>query len=491
MKRLYLLLFIGIFILLTTFFYKNISFAFNGDLHTIKKRKLSFNHSLVSDKVEKYEVCMVNTAKEFKLSDTDDLLQFLDIYKKTIFSFCPKLYVMVPITKTVNMDGKYGNICIIRYTYSDSSLLSLLLSHYFMPASDEILFIRVKSFSEDMFDLDYNKILNQNKKKVYQSDILNIQVFTLHILRYLMMWIGFDFVKKNVDDITTLTMDEISSKYEDIPTIKCFKSHDNENLAVLLRLYRRDNIKKQIEVIKQYKNVNEVIGIQNLLFNSHFPFVLEEELINPSKDQMKMTYVWCTNWNSVFFLSRLLPIISESRYLMFLDDDQIWNPKYVPALEELIKSENGKVVGIDGYSFRGRSKGKIKYNGEEYEYEVTSVLYGTNFFQPQYEYYTWRYNIPYTLSGDDLILSYASYDQCDIPTVLFRYKDNIYSFPNPEEYATGRLNGSMYGLGNRIWGSQRVKCFRYKKMTNIKPEEFNKQRINIGKDDKCLAYASL
>lgn len=463
MKRIYLFSLFSIIFLLIIFFTKVLTFTSKFEVGSFRRRNLYYNYTLFTNKVKQYEICLLNTGKDFSISHTDNILDFVDTNQKKIFSFCQKLYVMVPNTKSVNLDAKYKNIYIIRYIYSDSTLLSLLLSHYFMPVSDEILFIRVKSFSEDVFDLDYNTILSPESKKVYNTDRINVQVFILHILRYLWMYIGYDFVKKNLDDITTSSMNEISEKYKDIPIVKCFDSHNNEDLSVLLRLYRRDNIKKQIEIIKQYNNVVEIIGIQNLLFRSHFPFVIEDELIKQSNNKITLIYVWCTNWNSVFFMSRLLPILSQAKYLMFLDDDQIWNPKYVPVLEEIIKSDNGKIVGIDGYAFRGRSQNTIKYKGEEYNYETTTVLYGTNFFQPQFEYYTWRYIIPYTLSGDDLILSYSSFDQCDIPTVLFKYKDNIFSFPNPEEYSTGRLNGSMYGMGNRIWGSQRVKCFRGKR----------------------------
>lgn len=107
MKRIYLFSLFSIIFLLVIFFTKILTFTSKFEVGSFRRRNLYYNYTLFTNKVKQYEICLLNTGKDFSISHTDNILDFVDTNQKKIFSFCQKLYVMVPNTKSVNLDAKY------------------------------------------------------------------------------------------------------------------------------------------------------------------------------------------------------------------------------------------------------------------------------------------------------------------------------------------------------------------------------------------------
>lgn len=94
------------------------------------------------------------------------------------------------------------------------------------------------------------------------------------------------------------------------------KIQNVSSYAILIPTFKRNYMKRSIEALEmQTIKPSSIYIVQNKMF-THFDFFLLE-----SYTKIPIKHMWCTNWNSYFYLTYCVMMFIEDLYYMKIDDD--------------------------------------------------------------------------------------------------------------------------------------------------------------------------
>lgn len=392
--------------------------------------------------ISNYDECIIFTPKYFINNMVDNLISFVDLNTKRVFNICQTIYLIVPITNSTFKDYKYNNIRIIRIFYSKPELFATLLPLNTDSNVDEILIIEVKKLNENKMIRGVKEYI---KIGIYEDMYIKIKEYSLHQLRYFWLYLGLDFVEKHFTKITKYDRHYISQymkKYQkELKYTKCISPYKNEDMTMILRFQRRSNEQHYIDSFKFYDDSLKIVSIvQNNLYIKVY------QQFKEIKKNFIFNMFWCSNWNSLFFFSRLIPLLYNTKYIMWCDDDTLFKYSEIGFMKYTCSKYNA-MVSI--YGEKKDDQIEIKYNNTNYKFNYAKHIYGTAFFQTQWQVHLWRFKTYYKKWGDDIISEVIAQYECNVSLLLDSTRSilqNLYDF----KVATYAQNASMYIKGQKI-----------------------------------------
>lgn len=423
----------------------------------------------VSQSNRTYKECILFASKSFNNVATDLLVEYVNTESNSFFKLCENIYLIVPITLSVVNDSNYRNIRLIRILYPKPELFSLLLPLNTDYTKDEILIVEIKIFDVRSTEKSINKYIKMMKKnmKLFENKVIKLKEYHIHQLRYFWLYLGLEFVEKHLQEIQSYTPEKLSKrlkKYEKkLEDTRCLSNYNNEDLTLIIRFYRRSNVHAFKHHLKLFDKSLKVLSIiQNNMYINPY------EGMKSLNKTIEFNYFWCTNWNSVFFLSRLLPLLYYNKYTLWCDDDEIFDSKMSNTMK-FISTKYNAILGYHG--IRTNNMLQVKYENKEFAFKYARQVYGSSFFQTRWQVNLWRFRTYYKLWGDDIITDLVSKFECNVNQLLTANNTNILIGLNSHGFSTNMQNASMYGKGHKIMDEVINKCTRessYSKNKNMR-----------------------
>lgn len=429
------------------------------------------NTDIVVNVSSRYKECILFTSKTYKSGLIDQLMKYANSKSNSFFKLCENIYLIIPITESIKDDSNYMNIRIIRILYPKPELFSILLPLNTDFNKDEILVVEIKEYEIKKIEKSVKEYTKNMKMTLLDSTEIKLKEYSLHQLRYFWLYLGLEFVEQHIKEIQSYTTEKLSKmfkKYEKpLKDTRCLSNYKNEDMSLIIRFFRRWNTKSYINEINEFDDSLKVISIiQNqMLIN---PYKEMKDLLSNSKRELN--YFWCSNWNSVFFLSRLLPLLYYNKYTMWCDDDEIFSSKMSNQMKYISNKYNA-LLGSHG--IRSQRVINIKYKNEEYPFKYAYQVYGSSFFQSRWQVNLWRFRSYYKLWGDDIITELISQYECNMNQLLTINNTKILIGLKSFGVSTNMQNASMYRKGHQIMDGIIRKCTRNREAGN-KIENRNK-----------------
>lgn len=438
---------------------------------TVNNASYTFNEKIenVPTMNRTYKECILFTSKSFKIVATDLLMKYVNSKSNSFFNLCENIYLIVPITASVVNDSSYANIKLIRILYPKPELFSILLPLNTDYTKDEILVVEIKVFEIKSIEKSINQYIQKLKRKVklLENNEVKLKEYHIHQLRYFWLYLGLEFVENHLQEILSFAPEKLSKKlkrYEKkLEDTRCLSNYNNEDMTLIIRFFRRSNTQSYLHQLNLFDNSLKVVSIiQNSMYINPY-----EEMKSLNKT-IELNYFWCTNWNSVFFLSRLLPLLYYNKYTLWCDDDEIFDSKMSNKMK-FISTKYNAILGSHG--IRINKVLKVKYEKEDITFKYARQIYGSTFFQTRWQVNLWRFRTYYKLWGDDIITELISQFECNMSQLLTINNTKILIGLKNHGFSTNMQNASMYGKGHRIMDKVIDKCTRessYLKNVNMR-----------------------
>lgn len=388
-----------------------------------------------------------------------NLITFISINNKINY-FCNDIYIICKAIGDVTNDLLFSNIKIIRYIYPKPIEFLLLLPLYI--DKNNIILIELINDNLDKFEIDFNKFILENNK-IYFGEITKFYYLNTDNLRYIWVYYGPLFVKENIEYIMKdpYSLSILFKKVKpnkDIGYRKCLKPNtNNEDFSLVLRLRKRsNNYLVQMNNFTVWNNLSVIMHAQNDLFHDFRSY------FNLYPKRITNYLFWCTNWNSVYYLFRLLPFLIDSRYTFFLDDDELVTPSFIDVSKEIVKRENGMVSTI-GLHPNGTKN--VIINNENILLCKCEFLFSFQFASTEWYTIPFRFKIPYKLWGDDVMFSRVSRIECNIESFILSFQKFRIGLDKSNSFKS--TNRTLYNDGPPILDPYTKECSKPLSIVNV------------------------
>ena len=163
----------------------------------------------------------------------------------------------------------------------------------------------------------------------------------------------------------------------------------NDNINVILTVWKRDNLKVQLDAIQnQTANINEIYVYQN---ESHVD-------INYLKKDYKFNHVHSVDVNFKFHGRFTLPLLFNTKYTAIFDDDTIPNPEWLSHCKKLCDEKNC-IVGANCRNYNRDAFGCGDGNIDPIKCDIVGHCW---FFKTNWIHYMWREKPPTYDNGEDI-----------------------------------------------------------------------------------------
>lgn len=388
------------------------------------------------------------------IKEIESISNFLN---NNTISSCKSLYALIPAIGDVREDLHKKSLYIIRYLYPNPLEYALLMPMYL--EVNECAIFNIKQSDIQKIDENIKEFFNNAcKVKMNITDVIDSYIIKTEHIRYVCLYKGPLHFRENLYLILKDTY-SFSYYYYQYPLDKsisystCIKSDVNNNeVGVVLRLRRRNNMNISIESFLKFENFTTLVLAQNEQYFD-FRWVFLNSEYNSSIN--KMYLFWCTNWNSVFYLFRLIPLLLNTEFTIVIDDDFTVKPgliklgKYLANKEKIILSPAG---------WNPYEKSNFIINNITYHLSFSNTIYSGQVLRSEWYVYLYRLKIPYKLWGDEVSTALSTRIICGHRLAII----NGYMDFMPQVFCYGATNSSNYKRGPRYVYPFMKKCKKFK-----------------------------
>lgn len=382
-------------------------------------------------------IFVVNEVNEKRIELMSNFLNNVTI------TFCKSSYVLLPAIGDVKSDLNKKNIKIIRYSYPNPIEYAILMPMYIEVEECALFNIKMCDLIKLKNDLliFFNSI---NNKKYLSTDTIDAYILTTMHIRYACLYRSPSHFRKNLNLILKDTY-SFSIYYKHFPIDKnisyntCVQSNNNNNneLGIIQRLRRRGkNMNMLMKSYFEYEHFTTLILAQNEQF---FDFRWVKDKIT-SNNNITIYLFWCSNWNSVFYLFRLLPLLLSTEFTLILDDDFTLKPEFI-KLGKYFNRKYNTIISPLGWQPYDRKW--IKVNNMKYLLQLSNTIYSGQIIKSEWFSHVYRFKIPYKLWGDEVSTAWSCKTVCGIKlayinrNLKYLSQENSYGITNRKNYRKG------------------------------------------------------
>lgn len=318
-----------------------------------------------------------------------------------LLKYCYEIYVFVPAIGDVKQDNDISDIKIIRYIYPNPLEFLLLLPLY-LENDKNVLFDINSTYSFDKISKSIENYFAFNKT-ICKTNEMNIYLLSTTHLRYVWTYLGSKHFKSNIIEIMK-DPNTFKYYYEKNPlkeSITYYTSFDtnhtsiypNNEIGIIERIRHRNNIHEQMNHYKNYENLTTII------FGQNNQFIDYRSTIKEYMNLFNIYLFWCTNFNSIYYLMRLLHLLLNTEFTLITDDDFVLAAPTIPISKYVISKYNS-IISCQG--FQSYKKEYISLYNYSINLRYALTLYGGQIAKTETFSYQFRMRLPYKYWGDDV-----------------------------------------------------------------------------------------